>query len=244
MVVSAQCNFVLVTMKSKKALMIVHQPRSSTGDVGLKLRDRGYELDIRRPVIGEKLPTSMNDHDVAVIYGGPPSANDNLDYIKLEIDWITVALKSKKPLLGICLGAQMLAKNLGGTVQRSKDQQFEIGFYDLQPTGDGHKIFQNQKTFFQWHKEGFKVPKECDVLAYGETFPQQAFKYKNAVGIQFHPEVNLKMHLRWLYYAGYMLREKGAQKRQYQMDQRLSHGKKINMWLDSFLDNYFLIDKT
>ena len=145
MAVSAQCNFVPVTMKSKKALMIVHQPRSSTGDVGLKLRDRGYELDVRRPVIGEKLPTSMNNHDVAVIYGGPPSANDNLDYIKLEIDWITVALESKKPFLGICLGAQMLAKNLGGTVQRAKDQQFEIGFYDLQPTGDGHKIFQNQK---------------------------------------------------------------------------------------------------
>ena len=109
-------------MKSKKALMIVHQPRSSTGDVGIKLRERGYELDVRRPVIGEKLPHSMNDHDLAVIYGGPPSANDNLDYIKLEIDWITVALKSNKPFLGICLGAQMLAKNLGGTVQRAKDQ--------------------------------------------------------------------------------------------------------------------------
>ena len=130
-------------MKSKKALMIVHQPRSSTGDVGIKLRVRGYELDVRRPVIGEKLPTSMNDHDLAVIYGGPPSANDNLDYIKQEIDWITVALKSNKPLLGICLGAQMLAKNLGGTVQRAKDQLFEIGFYDLQPTGEGQKIFQN-----------------------------------------------------------------------------------------------------
>ena len=81
--------------------MIVHQPRSSTGDVGIKLRARGYELDVRRPVIGEKLPTSMNDHDLAVIYGGPPSANDDLDYIKQEIDWITVALKSNKPLLGI-----------------------------------------------------------------------------------------------------------------------------------------------
>ena len=45
-------------------------------------------LDVRRPVIGEKLPQSMNEHDVAVIYGGPPSANDNLDYIKYEIDWI------------------------------------------------------------------------------------------------------------------------------------------------------------
>ena len=75
-------------MKTKKALMIVHQPRSSTGDVGMKLRERGYELDVRRPVIGEKLPESMDEHDVAVIYGGPPSANDDLDYIKYEIDWI------------------------------------------------------------------------------------------------------------------------------------------------------------
>ena len=50
------------------------------------------------------------------------------------------------------------------------------------------------------------------------------------------------MHLRWLYFAGYMLREKGAQNRQQQMNLRLSHGKKINMWLDSFLDNYLLRD--
>ena len=54
-------------MKPKKALMIVHQRRSSTGDVGMKLRERGYELDVKRPVIGEKLPQSMSDHDVAVI---------------------------------------------------------------------------------------------------------------------------------------------------------------------------------
>ncbi|WP_286943258.1 glutamine amidotransferase-related protein, partial [Acinetobacter sp. UBA6526] len=132
-------------MKKKKALMIVHQPRSSTGDVGLKLLERGYQLDVRRPVIGEQLPKSMNEHDIAVIYGGPPSANDNLDYIKNEIEWISIALSSNKPFLGICLGAQMLAKNLGGTVQRAKDHQFEIGFYDIKPIGDGHKIFQNQK---------------------------------------------------------------------------------------------------
>ena len=75
-------------------------------------------------------------------------------------------------------------------------------------------------------------------------FRNKHLSIKMQLGIQFHPEVNLKMHLRWLYYAGYMLREKGAQKRQYQMQQRLSHGKKINMWLDSFLDNYFLIDKS
>ena len=94
--------------------MVVHQPRSSTGDVGIKLRERGYTLDVRRPVIGEKLPENMDEHVLVVIYGGPPSANDNLDYIKYEIDWISKVLESNKPFIGICLGAQMLAKNLGG----------------------------------------------------------------------------------------------------------------------------------
>ena len=64
--------------------MIVHQKRSSTGDVGYKLKQRGYELDVKRPVFGEALPDNMDNHDLAVIYGGPPSANDNDDYIKYD----------------------------------------------------------------------------------------------------------------------------------------------------------------
>ena len=89
-----------------------------------------------------------------------------------------------------------------------------------------------------------KLPKGFKVVAKTETSKFSIIENpkKKLYGIQFHPEVNLKMHLRWLYFAGYMLREKGAQKRNYQMQQRLSHGKKINMWLDSFLDNYLLRD--
>ena len=220
--------------------MIVHQKRSSTGDVGYKLKQRGYELDVKRPVFGEALPDNMDNHDLAVIYGGPPSANDNLDYIKYETEWISTALKYNKPFLGICLGAQMLANNLGGSVQRAENKSYEIGFYNINPVKTGLKLFQGQKTFFQWHKEGFSTPSTCELLATGDTFQEQAFKYKNAYGIQFHPEVNLRMHFKWLYYAGYMLREKGAQKKIHQLNLRVKHGKKINMWLDYFLDNYFL----
>ena len=134
----------------------------------------------------------------------------------------------------------MLAKNLGGTVQRAQDKSFEIGFYNVNPVKEGLKLFQGHKTCFQWHKEGFSAPSSWQLLATGDIFQQQAFQYKNAYGIQFHPEVNLKMHFKWLYYAGYMLREKGAQKKMQQLNLRLKHGKKINMWLDYFLDNYLL----
>jgi GMP synthase (glutamine-hydrolysing) len=226
--------------QEKKALLILHQSRSSYGDVGIKLKQRGFILDIKKPALGEKLPQNMNEHDVAVIYGGPMSANDDNDAIKYETDWISVALESEKPFLGICLGGQMLANNLGGSVQRAGDGSHEIGFFDVIPHGEGLQVFQDQKTFFQWHNEGFTVPKSCKILARGEKFPEQAFQYGKAYGIQFHPEVNIRMHLAWLHYAAYKLKEPGAQTRIKQLNLRIKHGKKINMWLDHFLDNYLL----
>ena len=225
---------------SKKALLIVHQRRSSLGDVGIKLKQRNFSLDIRRPSLGDKLPIDMHNYDLSVIYGGPMSANDQNSYIKYEIDWISNALESKKPFLGICLGAQMLAKNLGAQVLPSGDKSCEIGFFKLDPVNEGSKIFQNQKTFFQWHNEGFELPKGSQLLAKGSKFPNQAFQYDNAFGIQFHPELNLRMHLMWLYFAGYKLKDKGAQSKKHQLTQRLKYGKGINMWLDNFLDNHLL----
>ena len=230
---------------AKKALLVVHQQRSDPGAIGQKLKDRGYQLDIRRPVLGEKLPNSMESHDLAIIFGGPMSINDiNQKFIKEEINWIEIALKSKKPFLGICLGAQMLAKNLGGAVKNSNDNTYEIGFFDIIPTQYGNKMFEKQKTFFQWHNEGFNVPQDCLILAEGKKFHQQAFQYKNAYGLQFHPEVNIKLHLLWLYRvllsAPHKLKNKGAQNIVRQLFLRVKHNNKIKMWLDDFLDNYIL----
>ena len=228
--------------KEKQALIILHQRRSSVGEVGRKLKQRGYKLDIKKPGLGEQLPSTMDNHDLAVIYGGPMSANDihKNKFIKYETDWIDTALKSNKPFLGICLGAQMLAKNLGGVVQHASDRSSEIGFFDIIPSGMGAKIFQKQTTFFQWHNEGFIVPESCEILANGTKFQQQAFKYKRAYGLQFHPEVNLRMHLTWLHFAAHKLRDIGAQSRLKQLNLRIKHGKNINLWLDQFLDNYLL----
>ena len=224
----------------KKALLVVHQSRSSYGDVGIKLKERNFTLDIRRPTLGDKLPSDMHNYDLSVIYGGPMSANDQDTYIKYEIDWISNALESNKPFLGICLGAQMLAKQLGAQVLPSNDKSCEIGFFKIDPVNEGLKIFQNQKIFFQWHNEGFELPNGATLLAKGSKFPNQAFQYQNAFGIQFHPEVNLRMHLMWLYFASYRLKDKGAQSRKHQLTQRIKYGKSINMWLDNFLDNHLL----
>ena len=95
-----------------KVLIVLHQETSTPGRVGQELVKRGFALDIRRPRFGDLLPETLAEHAGSVIFGGPMSANDNDAFITREIDWIDVPLREEKPFLGICLGAQMLARNL------------------------------------------------------------------------------------------------------------------------------------
>src|SRR3979409_2802124 len=94
-------------------LIVLHQETSTPGRVGNALRALGHGLDIRRPRFGDPLPETLDGHAGAVIFGGPMSANDPDDFVRREIDWIAVPLREQRPFLGICLGAQMLAMQLG-----------------------------------------------------------------------------------------------------------------------------------
>ena len=99
-------------------LIVLHQEHSTPGRLGHALQQLGYTLDVRRPRFGDPLPPTMAEHSAAIIFGGPMSVNDSDDYIRREIEWIGVPIKDNKPFLGICLGAQMCAKFLGGKVFR------------------------------------------------------------------------------------------------------------------------------
>ena len=183
----------------KTALFILHQKTSEAGDIANKLKIRGFNFEIRRPSLGDSLPTNLNNYSAIVVFGGPMSANDNDEFMKKEIDWIGQVLQSEVPFLGICLGAQILVKYLGCKVEKNPNEISEIGFYKIQPTENGIKMFQSQDVFYQFHTEGFELPSGCELLAKGDIFTNQAFRYKNCYGLQFHPEVNIYLHLKWLF---------------------------------------------
>ena len=121
----------------KPVLIILHQEHSSPGRVGQTLTKLGFPLDIRRPRFGDPLPETMDDHSGAAIFGGPQSANDDDDFVNREIDWIGVPLRDKKPFLGICLGAQMMARHLGSRVYPHPEGHAEVGYYPIRPTRAG-----------------------------------------------------------------------------------------------------------
>ena len=228
----------------KTALFILHQKTSEAGDIANKLKIRGFNFEIRRPSLGDSLPTNLNNYSAIVVFGGPMSANDNNEFMNKEIDWIGQVLQSEVPFLGICLGAQILVKYLGCKVEKNPNELSEIGFYKIQPTENGIKMFQSQDVFYQFHTEGFELPSGCELLAKGDIFTNQAFRYKNCYGLQFHPEVNIYLHLKWLFLVlikkPHILFKNGAQNIFYQLWLRIKYNSSISRWLDNFLDNYLL----
>ncbi|MBT5214975.1 MAG: GMP synthase, partial [Pelagibacteraceae bacterium] len=105
----------------KKVLYVLHQKTSVTGDIGHKFKERGFEADIIRPPLGDNLPDNLSTYSAIVVFGGPMSVNDDEDFIKEEIKWMKRVIDSDIPYLGICLGAQILAKYLGCHVVKNKN---------------------------------------------------------------------------------------------------------------------------
>lgn len=233
-------------------LIVLHQEHSSPGRIGRLLTERGYRLDIRRPCLGDTLPATLAEHSGAIIFGGPQSANDCHAYVRAEIDWIKVPLTEGKPYLGICLGAQMLARHLGAPVARHPDGLVEIGYYPIRPTQAGAALLAEggvgeggvgeiawPEHVYHWHNEGFALPAGAELLAEGEAFPNQAFRYgPAAVGIQFHPEVTHHMMCRWTVTGADSFHLPGARPPRAHFIDRLQHDGRIRLWLDAFLDRW------
>ncbi|TCK23788.1 GMP synthase (glutamine-hydrolysing) [Ancylobacter aquaticus] len=236
-------------------LIVLHQEHSSPGRVGRLLAERGHRLDIRRPCLGEALPPTLAGHAGAVVFGGPQSANDCHDYVRAEIDWIGVPLREGKPYLGICLGAQMLARHLGARVAPHPEGLVEIGYYPIRATDAGTQMLRDPATpppagpahwpdhVYHWHREGFELAAGAELLAEGPTFPNQAFRYgAGAYGIQFHPEVTHHMMCRWTVRGVERLALPGARPRRAHFTDRLQHDARIRLWLEAFVEHWLAGD--
>jgi GMP synthase-like glutamine amidotransferase len=184
-----------------RVLAFRHVPFEGVGLIAPALEERGLSLeyvDLYCPQA--KLP-EIADAAGLIFLGGPMSVNDPLPYLKLESDFIVQALERKQPVLGICLGSQLIARALGSRVYRNP--QKEIGWFDIHLTeaASNDALFSSvnsSETVFHWHGETFDLPPGATHLAYSEACRNQAFRFgPNVYGLQFHLEVTPEMIADW-----------------------------------------------
>ncbi len=176
-------------------LVIQNNGIEGAGNLGRLLAGDGF--DVR--TVHAWREDIRHECDMLVILGAPESANDAR--LQGQQDMIRDHTARQKPVLGICLGSQLIARALGARVYRGPKK--EIGFYhDLHPEGPLLGGLGSPFSAFHWHEDTFELPAGAVRLASSEHYPNQAFRHGTAVGLQFHLEADHDMMRLWLARSG------------------------------------------
>lgn len=163
------------------------------------LQDQGIDLEVFSMFDGHTLPPALTGYSGLCILGGPMSANDPLAYYPGLMHLVHEAVGNRQPVIGHCLGGQLLSRALGGTVQASA--AVEIGWSQLEPVHDTASAWFGAQPLqlFQWHSESFSIPPHATQLLRGSHCANQAYEVDGIhLGMQFHCEVDLPKLQSWL----------------------------------------------
>jgi len=229
-------------MRDKTILLLEHHDNPRDDLATIYLRESGFRLELCCPFKGDSLPDANADLFGAVIYGGEPNVTelDQFPYLRDELKWIENALANDLPMVGICLGGQLIAHVLGAHVGYHDRGLCEFGYYPIKPTAHGEAVIPEPMHVVQAHKQYFDLPEDAVLLAAGEIFENQAFRYgSRAYALQFHPEISGDIFRRWQDSDWAFYGYPGAQTRAEQDQLLPSAGSIQSQWFKGFLQHVF-----
>jgi GMP synthase-like glutamine amidotransferase len=188
-----------------RVLVFQHEASDGPGYLGEALEKRGAALDIVRLDLGQPLPDPA-DYDMLLVLGGEMNV-----YAEAEFPWLAAetrllrrAVEAGQPVLGLCLGGQLLARALGAQVHVGATHEVGLATIDLNAEGQADPLFAGLPAprGVEWHDDTFDIPAGAVPLAGSAQCASQAFRYGSCYGLQFHPECSPDMLAEWIESAG------------------------------------------
>lgn len=190
-------------MTKRKWVVVQHVPYEGPGLIGELALVRGLEIEVCHVYEGRSLPRA-DELEGLVVMGGPMGVHDTVEHPHLlgELELITGALADGTPILGVCLGAQLLARSLGARIYPGERAEIGAGTVTLTPEGSSDPVLgapdRPQLPVFHWHGETFDLPPQALRLAGSELYANQAFRFGHcAYGFQFHVELDAQLAQGW-----------------------------------------------
>ena len=181
----------------KKVLILQHVASEGAGTIRAYMETHNVPFHVIKFYENEALPKNLSEVRSMVVMGGPMNVyeEEKFPFLKAEDSFVKQSIKEKIPILGVCLGSQLLAKALGAKVFKAKAPEIGWGDVEISKGGAKDKIFNELKSsklrVIQWHEDTFELPGGAVHLASSKIVPNQAFQYQNRFyGFQFHIEVD------------------------------------------------------
>ncbi len=225
----------------KRVLLVRHGHEPADDRVVTWATQAGYEIDTRKPFAGDLLGDVTDDLAGTVIYGGLFNAYDTElhPFLNEEYRWIEACLDANVPMLGLCQGAQQIARHLGAWVGAKPHEIFEFGYHRIDPVPGSDGFLDGPIWVTQAHFHTFDLPEGAVHLARSETYENQAFRYGDHVyGFQFHPEVTIEGFRRWQVGKEELYGRPGVQPLEEQTRLMHLHDAAQATWFYGFLDRF------
>ena len=181
--------------------MLQHDDDITLGNLEPVLREHGYDIHFVDAATDDVTALDPEDGDIVIVLGGEKAAYETEKYPHLvdEMRFIKARIEARKPIFGVCLGAQLMAGALGG--RNYKGDKPDLGYQDIQLTEAGLASPVRHVAgvgMLVWHSDHYTLPEEATLLGTSTAYPNEAFAIGDfALAVQFHPEVNDEMHEVW-----------------------------------------------
>ena len=230
--------------ENKAVNVIRHLAFEDLGSFGSVLQAHGYQINYVEAGYDDLTQLDALSDSLLVILGGPISVNDTamFPFLDEELRLLKQRIVADKPTLGICLGAQMIARALGAKIYPGKEK--EIGWYDLKLTAAGEQsalryLDAKHCSMLHWHGETFDLPVGAALLASTDRYQHQAFSYgKNILALQFHPEITQRAMEKWLIgHIGEIMQTEGVSVEKLREDTR-QFANRLEMQAELFFNSW------